>query len=264
MITTTPALSKTAVGTPSSVARARILAVPGEPLFYADWLRAVFIHYEVDADALQRDVPFDLDLHDGSAYVSLVAFTLRNMRPRLGGKLAAFLFKPIATHEFLNVRAYVRHRGETGIYFLAEWLSNPLSVRLGPPAFGLPYRLGRFHYHHDHETGGLHGLVAAPDDSARLEYAATIDPAVPFASCDPGSRDEFLMERYTAFTARNSVRRFFRIWHPPWPQTAMDISLSDTSLLTRNWAWFKDAGLVGANYSPGVSDVWMGRPHRTN
>jgi len=82
-------LRETAVGTPSSVARARILAVPGEPLFYADWLRAVFIHYEVDADALQRDVPFDLDLHDGSAYVSLVDFTLRNMRPRLGGKLTA-------------------------------------------------------------------------------------------------------------------------------------------------------------------------------
>src|SRR5258706_16325811 len=122
MITTTPALNKTAVGTPSSTGRARMLSVKGEPMFYADWLRAVFIHYEVNADALQRDVPFDLDLHDDSAYVSLVAFTLRNMRPRLGGKLAAFLFKPIATHEFLNVRAYVRHGGETGIYFFAEWL----------------------------------------------------------------------------------------------------------------------------------------------
>jgi len=255
--------SETTAGTLSSIARARMLSVKGEPLFYADWLRAVFIHYEVDADALQRDVPFDLDLHDGSAYVSLVAFTLRNMRPRLGGKLAAFLFKPIATHEFLNVRAYVRHRGETGIYFLAEWLANPFSVRIGPPAFGLPYRLGRFQYRHNHENGALHGLVAAPDNSSRLKYSATIDPGLPFAPCDRDSRDEFLMERYTAFTARNSTRRFFRIWHPPWPQTAIDISAPDTSLLTQNWAWFKDARLIGANYSPGVNDVWMGRPHRT-
>jgi uncharacterized protein YqjF (DUF2071 family) len=256
--------SETTAGTPSSTARRRMLSVKGEPLFYADWVRAVFIHYEVDAAALQRDVPFELDLRDGSAYVSLVAFTLRNMRPRFGGKLAAFFFKPIATHEFLNVRAYVRHHGETGIYFLAEWLANPLSVRLGPPAFGLPYRLGRFQYHHNHEQGGLHGLVATPDNSARLEYAATIDPAAPFASCDPGSRDEFLMERYTAFTARNSARRLFRIWHPTWPQTAIDISTPDTSLLTQNWAWFKDARLIGANYSPGVSDVSMGRPHRSS
>ena len=247
----------------SLLARHRLLATRGEPLFRARWDRAVFIHYECDSEALQKCLPFTLDLYDGRAFVSVVAFTMQEMRPRLGGAIAAWLFKPIATHHFLNVRSYVKHNGEPGIYFLAEWLANPLSVRLGPPAFGLPYRLGRFQYHHDHETGGLHGLVAAPNDFARVEYAAAIDPAAPFASCNPGTRDEFLIERYTAFTERNSTRRFFRIWHPPWPQTAIDISTPDTSLLTRNWAWFKDARLIGANYSPGVNDVWMGRPHRT-
>src|SRR5258708_3228276 len=126
----------------SDAARRRILGARGEPLFYADWLRAVFIHYEADPEALQREVPFELDLDDGRAYVSLVAFTMRDMRPRIGGRLAAWLLKPIATHEFLNVRTYVRHGGETGIYFLAEWLSNPLSVWLGPLTFGLPYRFG--------------------------------------------------------------------------------------------------------------------------
>ncbi len=54
------------------------------------------------------------------AYVSLVAFTMRGLRPRLGG---AALLKPIATHEFLNVRTYVKHRGERGIYFLADGVS---------------------------------------------------------------------------------------------------------------------------------------------
>src|SRR5260370_28890387 len=115
MITTTPALSKTAVGTPSSTARARMLSVKGEPMFYADWLRAVFIHYEVDVGALQRDVPFELDLREGSAYVSLVAFTLRNMRPRLGGNLETFLFMQIATHEFHNVRTYIMLRYELSL-----------------------------------------------------------------------------------------------------------------------------------------------------
>src|SRR5437016_4346568 len=123
---------------PSFAARCRILMNRGEPLFYADWLRAVFIHYEADPEALQREVPFELDLDDGMAYVSLVAFTMRDMRPRIGGRLAAWLLKPISTHEFLNARTYVRHGDETGIYFLAEWLSNPLSVLLGPVTFGLP------------------------------------------------------------------------------------------------------------------------------
>lgn len=257
-----PTLYNPAPGALSSTARARILTSPGEPLFYADWLRAIFIHYEVDAAALQRDVPFPLDMHEGAAYVSLVAFTMRNLHPRVGGRLAAFLFKPIATHEFLNFRAYVTVNGEPGIYFLAEWLSNPLSVRLGPRSFGLPYHLGQIQYHHESETGLLRGSVNAPNQTGRLEYAAPINPATEFVPCERDSRDEFLLERYTAFTERKSAKRFFRIWHLPWPQTAIDISLADTSLLTQNWGWFKDARLIGANYSPGARGVWMGRPHR--
>lgn len=245
----------------SDAARHRIHGTAGEPLFYADWLRAVFIHYEADPEALQREVPFELDLDDGRAFVSLVAFTMRDMRPRIGGRLAAWLLKPIATHEFLNVRTYVRHRGETGIYFLAEWLSNPLSALLGPLTFGLPYRLGRLQYHHAHETGDLHGIVSEPNNSPRLEYVAKITPDPRFQPCTPDSKDEFLMERYTAFTERSGARRFFRIWHPPWPQAPAQIRMVDESLLIANWPWLKSAKLIGANFSPGVRQVWMGRPH---
>ena len=120
-----------AQGRPKSIsdaARRRMLAVRGEPLFYADWLRAVFIHFpppppggggEVDADIniCSGRRRLNWDLRDGQAFVSLVAFTMRGMRPRIGGRLGALLFKPIATHEFLNVRTYVKHRGETGHLF---------------------------------------------------------------------------------------------------------------------------------------------------
>jgi hypothetical protein len=37
----------------------------GEPLFVAGWYRVLMIHFEVDAQALQRDVPFQLDLSPG-------------------------------------------------------------------------------------------------------------------------------------------------------------------------------------------------------
>src|SRR5258708_5631371 len=112
--------------TASEAARRRLLSSPGEPLFIADWDRALMIHYEVDAVALQGEVPFELDLWEGRAFVSLVAFTLRGMRPRLGGRAAALLLKPIATHEFLNVRTYVRRATVVGLFFLSSWLSNRL------------------------------------------------------------------------------------------------------------------------------------------
>src|SRR2546425_686219 len=109
-------------------ARQRLLSLPGEPLFIADWERVFMIHYEVSPCALQRMVPLELDLHEGRAFVSLVAFTMRGMRPFFGGRWTAWMLKPIATHPFLNLRTYVRHGDETGIYFMTEWLTNRLSV----------------------------------------------------------------------------------------------------------------------------------------
>src|SRR5882724_11437620 len=188
-------------------ARRRMLAIRGEPMFYARWDRAVFIHYEADPAALQLDVPFELDLRHGRAFVSIVAFTLSRMRPRIGGRLGEWLFKPIASHEFLNVRTYVRHRGEPGIYFLAEWLSNPLSVRLGPRTFGLPYRFGRLTYEHAPDDGALRGTVDAP--GGRLAYEGKVREA-DFETSDAESLTEFMLERYTAFTQRRKRARFFR------------------------------------------------------
>src|SRR6516165_6761954 len=135
----------------TATATERLLSRRGEPLFYANWDNVLFIHYETEPDALQRRIPYLLDLYHGRAFVSLVAFTMRGMRPRLGRRLGALLFKPIATHHFLNVRTYVTHKGEAGIYFMREWLSNRLAAWLGPWSFGLPYRFGKIEYRNDFE-----------------------------------------------------------------------------------------------------------------
>ena len=246
-------------GSLSAAARRRMLRSPGEPLFYASWDHAVMIHYEADPDALQRDVPFELDLRDGRAFVSLVAFTLRRMRPRRGGRIGEWLLKPIATHEFLNVRTYVRANHEPGIFFLVEWLSNRLSVPLGPPVFGLPYRYGRIDYLHDRTTEGISGHVEAKGGSFSYRGSAASEELAP---CEPESLTEFLMERYTAFTQPGRGRRkLFRVWHEPWPQTPLDIEVTDCDLLAVTGEWWKTAQSINANYSPGV-EVWMGRPHR--
>jgi len=242
----------------SEAARRRMLALPGEPMFYARWDRAVFIHYTADPVTLQRDVPFSLDLLEGRAFVSIVAFTLLQMRPRIGGRFGEWLFKPIATHEFLNVRTYVRHRGEPGIYFLAEWLSNPLSVRLGPRTFGLPYRFGRLMYDHASNGRTLRGTVDGR--GGRLAYAGEVCGS-DFQISETEALTEFVLERYTAFTKRAKRTRFFRVWHLPWEQAPAEIEVTDSTLLAATGAWWKTAQYIGANYSPGA-EVWMGRPHR--
>src|SRR3954447_9531324 len=127
----------------SARARETFLAAEGAPLFQAAWLRTVFIHFAVEPARLQPFVPFELDLFEGEAYVSLVAFSLERMRlGPLPEALCRWLLRAGSPCRFLNVRTYVREGGRDGIFFLAEWLSNHWSVPLGPALYGVPYRAG--------------------------------------------------------------------------------------------------------------------------
>lgn len=242
----------------STLAKELLLRERFEPVLLADWSDAVFLHYAVKPELLQPFVPFPLDLHDGMAYVSLVAFTMRNMHPRRGGQWSAALFRPIATHEFLNVRTYVTHNGEAGIYFLAEWLPNALSVMLGPPVFGLPYRHGRISYQHDPATG-FKGSVEDEATGATLRYSA--GPAEDaLQEAEAGSLTEFLLERYSAFTTFLGLHRRFRVWHPAWHHAAITATVHENTLMERSGAWARAARFIGAHHAPGFKDIWMGRP----
>ena len=239
----------------SDLARSRLLRTEGGPFLRNDWEDVVMVHYEVEPRALAPFVPFELDTYDGKAYVSLVSFTMRQLRPRFGGRIMSWLFSPIANHEFLNVRTYVRHEGEHGIYFLAEWLPNRWSVMLGPWSYGLPYRSGRFHY--DCRENPHRSASAGPNE---WKYRTQIPRDGSLEPVERESLTEFLLERYTAFTDRGCRAGFFRIWHEPWQQTPVAVTVEEDSLPASTGRWFQHARLIGANYSPGVRDVWIGRP----
>ncbi len=231
------------------------------PLFVADWVRALFVHYRVDPGVLQTQIPLPLDLRDGDAYVSLVAFTMRGLRFAAGGRLGAWLVAPVATHGLLNVRTYVKHRGESAIYFMTEWIPNRLSVLVGPHIYGLPYRYGRLEYRHDHESGSIRGSVE-PGRGGRLAWHASLPAATRFRPSAAGSLSEFLLERYTAFTFAHRRLRLFRIRHEPWWQTPVDTVIDDDDALAYTGPWHAAATLVASCYTPGVKGVLIGRPRR--
>jgi uncharacterized protein YqjF (DUF2071 family) len=240
-----------------------MLSVRGERLLLADWNRAAFLHFEADPQVLQRSVPYPLDLYEGRAFVSLVAFTMHRLRCVRLQRLTEWLMRPIGTHPYLNVRTYVCHRGEPGIFFLAEWMTNPLSLYLGAPLFGLPYRKGEAHYHNEPEAGRAQGEVIDASGTRFTYHANCGDRDVDFRPAERGSLDEFLVERYTCFTKWHRLLRAFRVWHPPWQLAKATASVQEAELLEKSGAWFHSARLWGAHLSPGCQDVWMGRPRLT-
>ena len=216
------------------------------PALIADWVDAVFIHFALSPAELQPHVPFELDTRDGVAYVSLVAFTQSRLRPTMGGRLGEMLVAPLAHHEFFNVRTYVRHGDDRGIFFMAEWIPNRVAAFIGPRTYGLPYRLGRLKYH------GMRREVAAAGRRLTLE-------ASPCGTRPNPAFDEFLLEQYTAFTCHERVIRRFDVEHVPWPQRRrIDVDLIDTSLLTLSGEWLDHAQFAAAHHSPGVRDVVIG------
>jgi uncharacterized protein YqjF (DUF2071 family) len=221
-------------------------------MFIADWLDVIFVHFRIAPEKLAPLVPLPLDLYRGDAYVSLVAFTQSRLRPTMGGRFGEMLVSPLAQHEFLNVRTYVRHGGNRGIFFMAEWIPNHLAAFIGPRTYGLPYRLGRLKYdgmRREIEAAGLRLAISA---GAPMGETPTSQGADDF--------DDFVLERYSAFTHRKGVIRRFDVEHMPWPQRRVDVELIDTSLLELSGPWLRDAQLVGAHYSPGVRNVIIGRP----
>jgi uncharacterized protein len=119
----------------------------------------------------------------------------------------------------------------------------------------LPYQFGKIEYRNDFEHE-CRGRVETNDGSFR--YCATLTDEL--ASCAPETLDEFLLERYTAFTQSGNRRRFFRIWHEPWQQGSAKLQIAIDDLIRATGCWRRHAHCIDANYSPGVK-VWMGWPH---
>jgi hypothetical protein len=224
---------------------------PFTPWFRADWRDVLFVHYAIDPARLQPHVPFDLDVFDGQAWVSLVAFTQEHMRPAIGGPLSAAVMRPVARHEFLNLRTYVRAGDRRAILFLAEWIPNRLAMLVGPWLYGLPFRLGTLDYRHRRrdvraDGRGLHLSAKAAPGRART---ATL-----------GSLDAFLLERYTAFTSRFGRGRSFDIVHAPWSWRRAAVRVEDDNLIRQAAPWFAAAQPACAHESDGTFDVAISGP----
>jgi uncharacterized protein YqjF (DUF2071 family) len=224
----------------------------------ADWLDALFNHFEVDANVLQAQVPFVLVMCVGMAYVSVVGLYFRYGRRPRGVGLARQLSQPLANHAFFNIRTYVRVNGEPGIYFLAEWIPNRLTTLVGPKLYGLPYRLGTLRYDVDSDRHFYRGRITGAGD---VEFRAELDAAAP-RRCRDDDLEQFLIERYSAFTKRNQTSRRFRIRHEPWMIRPARVTLAETSLLDEAGAWFATARYVGAHFSEGLHDVRISAPAR--
>ena len=177
------------------------------------WRDLLFTHWRVPESRLRPFLPpgLVLDLRDGSAWVSAVAFRLERVRPRYFPA-----FGPVSNFLELNLRTYVSWRGEPAIFFLSIHANSRIAVTLARLCTPLPYRHARIAYA---ESAGdwEYQATRRVGRERRPIFRATFSPATPRAEVAAESLDAWLLERYGAFFAGKPgrlVRMVVR--HPRW------------------------------------------------
>jgi len=180
-----------------------------------EWHNLLFAHWPLPAEvvraALPRELQPYLDLWEGEAYVGVVPFTIRNLRPRGMPPL------PILSHfGEINVRTYVTLEGKPGVYFFsldAENVSAVLGARL---AYGLPYFKAKFQI----ETEGdlVHYDSRRSVRPKPAEFIGEYQPnseVLPWRPPDE-TLERFLTERYCLYAAIAGHVCRTNIHHHPW------------------------------------------------
>jgi len=217
------------------------------------WRHLLFQNWPVDPDVVDAHLPAELDpdVHDGSAWLSVVPFTNVAVRPRgvpasLGVRLPE-----------LNLRTYVTRDGVPGVYFFSLDAQGVASVLGARVTQHLPYYYARISL--EYLGDGVRFRSRRRHPGARpVRYKATYRPTgEAFASTDDPLA-AFLVERYRFYTqAQDGSIRYTNVEHDPWTLYPAAVNETANTLFAANGFETPDTESV-CYYSPGLDVVTSG------
>ena len=217
------------------------------------WEQLLFAHWPVPAEVLHRWIPpgLELDLLDGQAWLGIVPFWMKRVQIRGVPPVPG-----TACFPELNVRTYVRHRGQSGVWFFSLDAANPLAVVLARSLYHLAYRHARMTS--QEEGGWVHFSSSRTDRSfPAADFVARYRPEGPVFQSKPGTAIHWLTERYILFSADNGGGLHHgRIAHAPWPLQAATVDVS-VNTLTRGLGFELEGAPALLHYSESL-DVAAG------
>ena len=178
------------------------------------WLNLLFMHWPVPAAALRPLIPaaLTLDTFHGSAWLGVVPFEMRSVRPR-----HTFDVPGLSHFPELNVRTYGSAGGRAGVWFFSLDADNPVAVRLARTGFHLPYFDARMSCWELDETV-YYQSKRAHRNAPSADFVAAYRPVGEVEVSSPHSLEHFLTERYCLYSA-DAKGKVYRgeIHHQRWP-----------------------------------------------
>ena len=204
----------------------------GQAVMYQQWRDLLFLHWEYPGATLQARLPEGLfvDTFGGKAYLGIVPFFMRNIRPR-------FLPAVPGVSNFLemNLRTYVHDRsGVPGVWFYSLDANQRLAVEIARRFFHLPYEHARMKSSRTSEGRIRYESVRTGDKangaSCLFDYVAGTELPPP----PPGSLEFFLVERYRLYSSAPDGLRRGAVFHQPYPLCRAGVTAWDEYLMTLN------------------------------
>lgn len=196
--------------------------------------------------------PLEIDLYDGQAYVSLIPFVVAESRPCGMPRVLASRFLET------NLRTYVKAaNGQAGIYFFSLDASSRLAVTFARLLYGLPYFAAAMSMRAE-EGRTEYATRRRGARDAELEVGWILGDRR--GTAQGGTRDHFLIERYSLFVERGHAIYQGRVRHRPYPLRHVTVThLSETLLGAAGLP--PPSGSPLCHYSPGVDvDIfWLQR-----
>lgn len=214
-----------------------------------EWTDLAYFHWRYEPEDVQRLLPdgVTVDTHDGSAWVGLIPFVMRRVKPLHVGPLPW-----LSTFVEINVRTYVIDPdGRRAVWFFSLDVPRRPVVGVARALFSLPYCSAGT----THEVDGLDRRYTlrrrwpAPK-GAYADMAFTIGDRI--APSEETTLDHFLSARWALLTAtRSGALRYGRVHHERWPLHRIDRHEVDQDVVEAA-GLPAPAGEVHARYSPGV------------
>ena len=196
-----------------------------------EWRDLLFMHWPVPADSLRHLIPegLELDTFDGYAWLGVVPFDMRNVRPHYLPSVPW-----LSNFPELNLRTYATSRDEArrpGVWFFSLDAHNPVAVRLARATFNLPYYDADMSCEVKGETV-YYKSVRTHKGAKEANFVGLYKPMEKKA--EPDDLTHFLTERYCLYSAnsKGAVRRG-EIHHEMWPLQPAEVELeTDFSEMT--------------------------------
>lgn len=197
---------------------------------YQQWHENLFMHWKVPALSVEPFLPegLTLDLFKGQAWISIIAFSVKKLRPRFLPPL------PLVSdfHE-VNFRTYVIKDGIPGIYFLSIEAQKLLPVILARLLIGLPYIKSDIH-----RTANRYRSCNAKR-KLQLKADYIVGPTITIRS----ELDHWLTERHALYQQNGKKLHRLDVHHKPWPlqEVKIDLRISGYTLIGNPAATLPDS-----------------------